>query len=185
MKRIAGREWFAIIVLAAALVSGGFAGLQLWRASRDDGRIEALASGKDVAVDYADGGVAQAARARYLATHKHMDEALAIADRMLNGGDPVARASLLYALGNIHMRQALGAFKTQPMRVIAPIINQAKSEYRQALSIDPENWDARYNEDIASALVRDSDAAPAMKGHEMARERALWPDVPGTPNGLP
>lgn len=185
MKRIAARDWFAIAVLAAAIFSGGFAALQIWRASRDDARVTALAQGRDVAVGYDDGGVAQAARARYLATHKHMDEALAIADRMLNGGDPAARASLLYALANIQMRQALGAFKTQPMRVIAPIINQAKSEYRQALSIDPGNWDARYNEDIAAALVRDSDAAPAIKGHEMARERALWPDVPGTPNGLP
>ena len=109
----------------------------------------------------------------------------ALADRMEAGGDPAARASLLYALGNAHLRRALDAFKTDPMRQIAPIINLAKLEYRQSLQIDPDNWDARYNYDIAAALVREADGAPPNKGHDMARERALWPDVPGAPNGLP
>ena len=152
---------------------------------RANAMISALASGQDIAVPHDDLGALQAAHARFLLRRGRFDDASATADRMAAGGDPQARASLLYALANAHLRRALDAFKTDPMRQIAPIINVAKSEYRQALSIDPQNWDARYNYDIGAALVRDADGSPPNKGADMARERALWPDIPGAPNGMP
>jgi mxaK protein len=173
------------LVLAVSLIAAGTSGFLLWRGAQANHTIALLAEGKDIPVPHDDLGPLQAARARFLLRQGRFDAASAIADRMVAGGDPVSRASLLYALGNAHLRRALDAFKTDPMRQIAPIINVAKSEYREALSIDPQNWDARYNYDIGAALVRDADGAPPNKGADMARERALWPDIPGAPNGLP
>jgi len=173
------------VVLVISLAAAGTNGFVLWRGVQADRMIALLAAGKNIAVPHDDLGPLQAARARFLLRQGRFDEASATADRMAANGDPASRASLLYALGNAHLRRALDAFKTDPMRQIAPIINVAKSEYRQALSIDPENWDARYNYDIGAALVRDADGSPPNKGADMARERALWPDIPGAPNGLP
>ena len=183
------RNFLRELILATTLVVAGAVAIQsgyaVWHGTSSNDAIARLASGQNVPVSFSDLGPLQAARGRYLLEHSQIDKAQALADRMEAGGDPAARASLLYALGNAHLRRALDAFKTDPMRQIAPIINLAKLEYRQSLQIDPYNWDARYNYDIAAALVREADGAPPNKGHDMARERALWPDVPGAPNGLP
>ncbi len=185
MKRIVLREGILAATLAIAAVAALQSGIAVWQGAHSNDAIARLASGQNIPVPFDDLGALQAARGRYLLAHNQIDKAQALADRMEAGGDPAARASLLYALGNAHLRRALDAFKTDPMRQIAPIINLAKLEYRQSLQIDPFNWDARYNYDIAAALVREADGAPPNKGHDMARERALWPDIPGTPNGLP
>ena len=69
--------------------------------------------------------------------------------------------------------------------MVSPIIVMAKSEYRQALQLDPDNWDARYNYSLAAALVRDTAPSQPTAGDQMSHERAAWPDIPGAPNGLP
>jgi mxaK protein len=99
--------------------------------------------------------------------------------------DPHMRAILQFGLANAHLRRALDIFSSAPMRQVAPLIGLAQSEYRQVLRADPQNWEARTNFDIASGISHDPDVAAYLKGDDMARERALVPDAPGAPNGLP
>jgi mxaK protein len=184
MRRWRWPELAATCVLAAALSGAGFSAYQWWRTVRANATILALAARHDVPVSHGDPGQVQAARGLFLLAIRHAEEAQATAERMQDA-DPASRAILLYALANAHMRQALKVFSTLPMRQVAPVIQLAKSEYRLSLHLDPDNWDARYNFDIAASLVRDAEPPPNHKGDEMARERALFPDIPGAPNGLP
>jgi mxaK protein len=184
MIRWPAGDIIAVCVIVGTLSTASVAAFLWAQASRSNTAIAALAAGHDVPVSHDDPAPIQAARGLYLLTTRHVEEAQALAERM-SGADAASRATLLYALGNAHMRQALMIFATAPMRQVAPMIQLAKSEYRLSLRLDPDNWDARYNYDIAAALVRDADVPPSRKGEEMAHERAYFPDVPGAPNGLP
>jgi mxaK protein len=184
MSRWRSRDLAAFGVLAGALGAAGYFACLLARDAQANAAITALAAGREAASLPGEAANVMAARGLFLLKNRRVEEAQALAERM-EGSDPAARATLLYALGNAHMRQALMIFASAPMRQVAPMISMAKSEYRLSLRLDPENWDARYNYDIAAALVRDADPPPSSKGEEMARERAYFPDVPGAPNGLP
>ncbi len=179
------RTWLGMTVLLAGAVLFLKAGAQWLEMQRQNVGVAALASGQDLAVAGDAPALLQLARTRYLIARGQLDGAQAMADRMAGGGATPERAQALYALGNAHMRQALGLFKTVPYRKVAPILSLAKAEYRQAIQIDPDDWDARYNYTLAASLVRDTEAAEPTASDEMAHERATWPDIPGAPNGMP
>jgi mxaK protein len=126
-----------------------------------------------------------AARGLFLLAHDRVDDAQTELDAIGLVNMPGPRSLLLYGLANAHFRRVLNIFSSAPMRKVAPLIGLAQSEYRQVLRADPGNWNARYNFDIASALSHDPEVAAFLSGDDMARERALVPDAPGAPNGLP
>ncbi len=175
----------AMLVLAAGLALSVEGGVRLWRTTRQNAQIAALSAGQDVPTDRDAPDRVLVARARFLVARHNLDGAEAIADRLAQAGGAAPRAALLYALGNAHMRQALTMFKEVPFRLVAPVLAHAKAEYRQAMQLDPGNWDARYNYTLAAALVRDTESAQPTAGDEMSHERAAWPDIPGAPNGMP
>jgi mxaK protein len=179
------RDFVAWLLLAAAAGVAGQGAWQMWDMWRGNAAMASLAAGKDVAVPPDADGSLLAARGAFLIAHHRENEAQAIADRMAAGGDQAARAALLYTLGNAMLRRALAGYLTKPIRLTAPLIQLAKAEYREALAIDPGNWDARYNLDIASALVHETGSSEPNVGQDMARERAFRPDIPGAPDGLP
>jgi mxaK protein len=177
----------AAIALMASLLAGlgvsAFGAVQLWRAQRANATILALAAGHDAAANSSNPLVA-VARARYLLAKGEIPAAQAIADDLANA-PPAVQAPLEYALGNAYMRQALARMRRTPFWKIKPIFAVAKSAYRQAIQLDPDNWDARYNYAIASMFLRESEHAQPTIGEGMAHERAAWPDIPGAPNGMP
>ncbi len=178
-------HWAAVIVLVAALAEGALAGAKIWRGIGDNARIATLASGHDIVLDGHASAQVQAAYARFLMTQGKLDEARVIIDRLSAPELAPLRASLLYALGNFHLRQAMQIYLVVPLRQVKPLVNAAKAEYRQALQLDPENWDCRYNFAIAGTLIHDTETAKAMIGAQMSHDRAAWPDIPGAPNGMP
>ncbi len=178
----------AAIMFSGVLI-GGFviaaeAGSQLWQARTANIAIRAFAAGQDYPVIQASPPLVLVARARFLMAKGDMLGAQAIADDLANA-PPAILAPLHYALGNTHMRHALARMRKVPFWKVKPTFAVAKSEYRQAIQLDPGNWDARYNYAIASMFLRDSEHAQPTIGEGMAHERAAWPDIPGAPNGMP
>ena len=110
---------------------------------------------------------------------------MAIVDSLVDTAPEKLRSALYYALGNAHMRQAYVQISKVPFWKVKPVIALAKSEYRQAVQLNPDDWDARYNYSIAASLVHDQEQAKPTAGDAMAHERAAWPDIPGAPNGMP
>ncbi len=172
----------AICIVALAYAAVTAAGMLAVRS--ENRRIAAFASGQDMALQRHASADERAARGIMLLAHDRVDDAQAEFDSI---GDAPSRArdTLLYALANAHLKRALEIFSSAPMRKVAPLIGLAQSEYRSVLRHDPQDWDARYNYDIASSLTHDAEVAAFLKGDDMARERALVPDAPGAPNGLP
>lgn len=147
--------------------------------------IAAFASGHDTPLPRHAAAELHAARGLLLLSQNRVDDAQIELDSIAPDANNEARNTLLYALANAHLKRALEIFSSAPMRQVAPLIALAQSEYRQVLRQDPQNWDARTNFDIASGLTHDPEVAAFLKGDDMARERALVPDAPGAPNGLP
>lgn len=172
-----------ILLMGAALIAEG--GVRLHRIASDNEAVAALQAGRDVAIAPDAPPFMQFARARRLMARGDLDGAQAIADRLATEAPAHQRAELLYALGNAQLRHAFDMFASVPYRVAAPMIGRARASYRQALMLDPDDWDARYNFSIAAALLRETEAAQPTAGDEMAHERAAWPDIPGAPNGMP
>ena len=181
-RRVA--QWLAAGALAAGLALTLYGGVRLWQGRSDNAIIASLAAGRDVPVEDSS-GLVLAARARFLIAQGRIDEARAIAERLNAPGLSRARASVLYALGNEHLRQAVQIFMLVPLRQVRPLVNAAKAEYRQSLQLDPENWDCRYNFSIASGLIHEKEESKAMLGAQMSHDKASWPDIPGAPNGMP
>jgi mxaK protein len=182
------RRWrraIAVCGLLAGVMLAGAGAIRLWRAHVDNAAIAALAAGRKMAVTGTETAAVVAARARYLIARGDLAGAQAVVDGMANEADTDTKAAALMALGNAHMRQAYGLMIKVPFWKVRPVIAVAKSEYRQALQLDPDYWDARYNYAIASSLVHDQDQAKPTTGDEMSHERAAWPDIPGAPNGMP
>ncbi len=178
----------ASVLLALGLLVGvavaGVGVVQLWQAQQANMAIGALAAGRDVPAGRDSQKLVLVARARFLLAKGDILGAQALADDLINA-PPDIEAQLHYALGNAHMRHALARMRKVPFWKVKPTFAVAKTEYRLAIQLDAENWDARYNYAIASMFLRDSEAAIPTIGEGMAHERAAWPDIPGAPNGMP
>jgi mxaK protein len=185
MMRFRPRDYAAAFLCLAATIYAGVNGIALLEVRRENARIAAFAAGRDVALPRQAHAEVRAARGVFLLAHDRVDDAQIELDSIPDRAGMPARDTLLYALANAHLKRALEIFSSAPMRKVAPLVALAQSEYRQVLRHDPQNWDARYNFDIASALTHDAEVAAYLKGDDMARERALVPDAPGAPNGLP
>jgi mxaK protein len=180
-----GARLVAATLLVAALAAAARAGLRLRRGAADNASIAALAAGHDITPDHDTAVPVLVARARFLLSEGKIDEARAIAERLNSPDVAPERASLLYALGNEHLRQAMQIYLLVPLRQVKPLVNAAKAEYRQALQLDPDNWDCRYNFAIAATLIHETETSKSMIGAQMSHDRAAWPDIPGAPNGMP
>lgn len=178
------RRLVAAVLVTACVVTAA-AGVIAWRAWQADRAIASLLAGRAVPPQWHEPAPVVAARARALLAHGDLDGAQRLADRLGTIDAPAAQADTLYAIGNARMRAALANFSRLPYRLIAPSIALARGDYRQAVVLDPQNWDARYNYALSAALVRDRERPVAAEGSEMAHDRAAWPDIPGAPNGTP
>lgn len=84
------------------------------------------------------------------------------------------------------MRQAFALIGRGDLDKAAPQVTLARQDYRRALQARPEFWDAKYNLDVASRLVRDYPEFDRKTGDELRAEpKAIWTDIPGQPRGGP
>ncbi len=93
---------------------------------------------------------------------------------------------MLYNMANARMRGAVTAIGKGDYDKAVPLVMLAKAEYRSALRLNPSNWDAKYNLDIAMRLVRDLPQAVGEDEEKpLQTPEKLWTDLPGAPKGLP
>jgi mxaK protein len=174
-----------LLLLIAGIGLTGAGGIRLWQARAENQQVDALQHGQDIAIENDASALLMAARVRFLIRRDDLAGAQAIVDFLVDSAPGKLRGGLYYALGNAHMRRAYAQISKVPFWKVKPIIALAKSEYRQAVQLNPDDWDARYNYAIAASLVHDQEQAKPTAGDAMAHERAAWPDIPGAPNGMP
>lgn len=174
-------------VLAASTAAFALAGYLYLDKQQTNSAIARLRAGVDVDVDPLTAPPALLdARAEFLLYRDRMDEAQPLVDQALLRADKTTRSNVLYNMANARMRAAFSAIEKGNFDQAIPLVTLAKAEYRNALRLDPGDWDAKYNLDIAMRLVRDlPQAVGEDEDKPLETPEKLWTDLPGVPKGLP
>lgn len=173
--------------LAVALSTAAVAAYVQWRRVDAANRmIEALSAGRDIDVGVEASSEVLLARIGFLSARSQFDRARILLEALDRNGEPQTRASGHYLLANSLLRQALTHIEASELDAASPFVNLAKREYRRALQLRPDYWDAKYNLDVAARLVRDFPEFERKSGDELSADpKKLWTDIPGKPKGLP
>lgn len=172
------------LLAAGFALAAGLFGWQAWDGRRTRAEVLALAAGQDRPVPESARPDLLLARAAFLLDRGRVEEAEALIEPMQQRQQPRSLAMLLYNLGNGRLRTAFAAMEAQKVDDAAANIRVAKDHYRRALAVMPDDYDAKFNLDLAMRLVRDF---PRQQGEpdEDAKPMSVWTDLPGRPRGLP
>lgn len=177
------------LFIAALLGFGGaaiFEAVEWRRAVTTNDIVEALRTGRDVPVDLEARPEALLARVVFLTKRDRLDQARGFLEAVDRSGDAKMRSRAHYLVANALLRTALEHIEKSELEAAGPYVNLAKREYRRALQLDPEFWDAKFNIDVAARLVRDFPDFERKSGDELSADpKKLWTDIPGKPKGLP
>lgn len=177
-------------LLAGASIAGVLAALfalDHWRRLVDDNaQIASLAQGREIEVGPDARPELLLARIAFLTTRGDLDRARALLEALDRNGAAALRARGHYVLANGLLRRALDEVQAARFEAATPVVNLAKREYRRALELSPDDWDAKFNFDVAARVVRDFPDYEKKSGDELTADpKKLWTDVPGKPKGLP
>ncbi|MBS3963941.1 MAG: MxaK protein [Methylomonas sp.] len=126
------------------------------------------------------------AQAIYLKQHQFHDQALAALSRLVGQGNSRLQSQSRYNLGNFYLSQAMTEIDQGRINQALPLLTLAKQAYRQALRLDTGFWDAKYNLEVAMALLPEFDRISQEKPDDDASKPSqLWTTLPGFPRGLP
>lgn len=136
-----------ILLLTLALVGFGVGDLErgnrLYREGRFAEAVEAYAraleDGNDSPVLRYNLGTALLALGRFEEAEEHLSEAL-------DGVDPSVRERVYYNLGNRYLREGRSAAEPERRR---QLMGAAAESFRQALRLDPEDVEAKWNYELA------------------------------------
>ncbi len=191
-RRVLGSLYAARVVLMWFLLALGLAltiasGWRWYADTRDNATIKALAAGDNVAIDPERASPAVLfARAYYLLWRDRIDEAQILVDQANFRADKKTRVAMLYDAGNTRLRASFEAIERGKFDKATSFVNLAKEDYNQALRLDPQAWDVKYNLDVAARLVRDlPQIAPSEEPLQQEPRKDLWSDLPGVPRGAP
>ncbi|QGM48025.1 MxaK protein [Methylocystis heyeri] len=173
----------ALSVFAAISVFGALR----WReVDAENVEIAALRVGRDISVAGDEGPELVLARIEFLGTRGEIDSARILVDALDRPGREALAAKGRYALGNALLRRAFELIERAELDGAGPFVNLSKREYRRAMQLAPYYWDAKFNFDVATRLIRDYPGFEQKHGDELEVEpKKLWTDVPGVPKGLP
>lgn len=182
----AGRAVFLWILLVAGLAVTLVSGWS-WLSERRDNRIiTALLAGEDVEIDPNTASPRVLfARSYYLLRRDLVEEAQILLDQANFRADPATRVAMLYDMANLRVRATFDAIDQGQFDKATSFIELAKQDYNQALRLDPQAWNVKYNLDVAARLVRDLPEGVPSDEEPQQTSKKLWTDLPGVPRGEP
>ncbi len=158
-----------------------------WQIHAANAAIQTWLSGKDAEIENirTTQFELQFAQAYYFQQHKRFDEALASLNQIMAAGDSNFQTKVRYNLGNIYLQQAVSYVENQELSRAIPLVELAKHSYRQALTLDSQYWDAKYNLEVAMRLLPEMERVNLEHEGPKQEQAELWTTVPGFPRGLP
>lgn len=148
--------------------------------------IKLLSANKAVAIDAKTSpSEVILARINELIFHDNIEDAQTLLSSTEAKIDPPVRARALYNIANERTRKGAEFVQKGDLDHAAALINVAKSEYRLALKLDPQDWNTKFNLDIAMRIVRDLPLGNNLPDDEQSMPKKVWTDLPGVPKGLP
>lgn len=180
------RSLLLVAVSCGFALAALYAGVEWRRAVATNEAVEALLSGRDIPIDVEAAPEALLARIAYLSKRDQLDQARGFLEALDHSGDATMRARAHYLLANALLRKALEHSEKLELEAANPFVILSKREYRRALQLDPDFWDAKFNFDVAARLLRDFPDFERKSGDELSADpKKLWTDIPGKPKGLP
>lgn len=171
-----------ILLLAAA---AAFA-LSAWRDARTNAAIAALEAGRDIAVPPDAADPLLVARIKFLAFRDRLGETEPLLETLDSRRSADAAARARYVVANARIREAFRLIERSELDKAGPQVTLARQDYRRALQARPDFWDAKFNFDVASRLIRDFPEFDRKFGDELKAEpKQIWTDIPGQPRGGP
>lgn len=165
MRRSVAHWAFGAIAMACAAIVGHQA-LQL----REGERINsAIASAR--VTDF-DASIPQARFARALALGRtgELEAALKTYKSLYTERSGDLRQRALYNVGNLYMRNAF-AHQADPAQLL-PLVELAKQSYRELLRLEPADWDARFNLEVALRLAPEVEPEIEVEDEPLEREQS-------------
>ena len=175
-----------LVVLVGALALGSIIASAIW--TRDVARnrtIADLTHNHDVAVSEDDAPYLIFARAFFLMKHGELDAAQALVAHFDLSGDDKARANLHYDLGNARLLAAFEKIDKADFDAAGALVGLAQEDYIEAMRLNPDLWDARYNFDVAARLVRQYPSFANTPDPRREGPRPIWTELPNVPRGEP
>ncbi len=126
------------------------------------------------------------ARVSFLLDHDRIDEVRPYIQALDKQDTGRLAAIAHYDLANSRLRQAFDLITASKLDSAGPFVVLSREEYRRALTLSPDDWDAKFNFDVASRLIRDFPTFERTSGDDLKADRKkIWTDIPGKPQGLP
>jgi mxaK protein len=143
--QLAYRLLVTIVVLSLLAVIQS--GTKLWQANKINHFINHVGD-YDEPLNHSNALFAQAF---YDVKNGQPQQALDLLTQIVTSDDLALKAAAYYNRGNIHLRQAQSMDAEDRKRL--PSVELAKQDYRTALLLSPELWDARFNLELALRMV--------------------------------
>lgn len=165
--------------------------VQLWgvyRIHRQNQWILELTSGHDIAIDNVVTAAPEVrlARSVFLRQKKRYSEALDTLSLIVSQGDRELQSLSRYNLGNVYLAEAMTEIESGRINQALPLLALSKQAYRQALTLDSQFWDAKFNLELAMRLLPEFDRiSNGQPDDNPSQPSQLWTTVPGFPRGLP
>jgi mxaK protein len=176
----------AFLCLLVGLVLGAVAAGGLWGVNAARNRtIAALISGHDVAVSPDGPAELLFARAYFLFRHDRMDDAQPLVSALDRSASDRLRAALHYDMANARLKIAFDKIESSDFDAAGALVGLAREDYREAIELDPNAWNARFNFDVASRLVREYPSFGFTADERRRGPRPLWTELPNIPRGEP
>lgn len=187
-----GQGWRSLrptlLVLLPILLLGTAAALALsaWRDARTNAAIAELEAGRDIVVPPEAPDALLVARTKFLAFRDRLGEAEPLLETLDHRHSADAAARARYIVANARIREAFRLIERSELDKAGPQVTLARQDYRRALQARPDFWDAKFNFDVASRLIRDFPEFDRKFGDELKAEpKRIWTDIPGQPRGGP
>ena len=125
------------------------------------------------------------AKAYYLARKGERETALGLYKRAESDAAPQLKSLALYNAANIYLRQALALRGSGNEQQAPALLELAKENYREALRIDSQDWDARYNLERALRLAPEEEPEVATDNAAPKQSERAPTTMRGFTLGLP
>ncbi|WP_438970432.1 MxaK protein [Methylophaga sp.] len=151
-KFLLSARWLLNLLIILSAISLLVTSMMLWQKQQVDAYIADPTSFEEVP----DAPEAQFTHAIQLERKGEHDLALDKWTQVLGIKDPELLPAAYYNRGNINLREALSMTASDGRQI--PLVELAKQDYRSALAMRPEMWDARYNLEVALRMVSEDPA---------------------------
>jgi len=175
--------WLLGTLLMATLISALHAGIGLYRL---ESRNRLLATPERIEIDRETDPNLIFAKAYQLQTGGDPLEAIRLYGAIIQQGDARFQARVRYNLGTLYLRDAAKLWKDRGLLEfvrINTLLGAAKDNLRESLTLDPDQWDARYNLEYAYRITPPPKERP--KNDFQGSKGSVFATLPSIPGGGP